>query len=150
MTYDVEQKAQAIALVESGTTPAKAASLLGLGERSVQLWVKDFREISAKEGDLLTPQSVRLAQRAGDLIGVALDYMEEQGPEVAHKSLFVLNAIRGTAIDKVLASKRVDGGHDGTINIYFNTVPIPQRTEENDVIEGELVEPSEPVPASTD
>ena len=102
MTYDVEQKAQAIALVRAGTSATRAASLLGLPERSVQLWVKDFRETSAKEGDpLLNDQSLRIAQRAGELIEVALEHIAEQGPETAHKSLFVLNALRGTGIDKL-------------------------------------------------
>ena len=127
MTYDVEQKAQAIALVQSGTTSSKAAALLGLHERSVQLWVKEFRETSAKEGDpLLNDQSVRIAQRAGELIEVALEHIAEQGPEVAHKSLFVLNAIRGTSIDKMIASKRT-AGETASITINFN-VPTSETT----------------------
>ncbi len=123
MTYDVEQKAQAIALVQSGTTSSKAAALLGLQERSVQLWVKEFRETSAKEGDpLLNEQSVRIAQRAGELIEVALEHIAEQGPETAHKSLFVLNALRGTSVDKMIASKRTVG-ETVPITITFNVPP---------------------------
>ena len=146
MTYDVEQKAQAIALVQSGTTSSKAAALLGLHERSVQLWVKEFRETSAKEGDpLLNDQSVRIAQRAGELIEVALEHIAEQGPEVAHKSLFVLNAIRGTSIDKMIASKRT-AGETASITINFN---VPD--EITPTIEGECREvPSAQLDAPAD
>ncbi len=142
MTYDVEQKAQAIALVQSGTTSSKAATLLGLQERSVQLWVKEFRETSAKEGDpLLNEQSVRIAQRAGELIEVALEHIADQGPETAHKSLFVLNAIRGTGIDKLIASKRT-AGETVPITITFN-VPPAVEAEIREVPPAQLDAPAE-------
>ena len=91
------------------------------------MWAKEFRETSAKEGDpLLNEQSVRIAQRAGELIEVALEHIADQGPETAHKSLFVLNAIRGTSVDKMIASKKTLG-ETASITINFN-VPASETT----------------------
>lgn len=133
MAYDVEQKAQAIALVRTGTSCAKAASLLGLPERSVQLWLREFRETSAKQDDpLLNDQSLRIAERSGELIEIALEHIAEMDPADTHKALFVLNAVRGTSIDKMISSSRKDKV-TVPISITFNTRPaVPDDTDSSD------------------
>ncbi len=125
--YTEEERAQAVALVRSGMSAARASDELGFPERSVQRWVAEYREMSAKEDDpLLTPGTYRIAQRSTELIEAGLEYMAEQGTETAFKSLFVLNAIRGTSIDKLMGAKRAVG-QTGSITINFN-VPTSETT----------------------
>jgi hypothetical protein len=99
--YSTEIKAQALALVRQGETAQNAARILRLPERTVQSWAARLRQIAVEQDDReLLDEDYRLALRSSALIHNAYDTIEESGEE--HKHLISLNAIRGTAIDKII------------------------------------------------
>ncbi len=99
--YSSETKAEVLALVRQGETADRAGAACGVPARTAQLWAKRFREIAAEEGDReIIDEDYRLALRSSQLIHDAYDSIEEEGNAAKH--LIALNAIRGTAIDKLL------------------------------------------------
>ena len=104
--YTEDQKAGALALVRQGKSAEHAAAELGLPSRSVQRWGKRHRETSVEEDDpLLQSESFRLAMRAAELLHTALDQIEDEGNPAKYAA--VLNAIRGTSIDKLLWERKL-------------------------------------------
>ena len=136
--YSVETKAQALALIEWGKPASHVAQEMGLNERTVQLWAKRFREISAKEeDDKLLAEHYRIAEHAFALTHDALDELDEE-PE-KRKYLVPLNIVGNTHVDKIL--KRQEAKHSPVqaqkIQINFISEERPQ--ESPDTIEGEIV-----------
>lgn len=156
--YTVEEKSQAVALVRSGMGAARAAAELGFPERSVQRWVAEYREMSAKEGDpLLTADTYRIVQRSTELLEAGLEYMAEQGPETAFKSLFVLNAIRGTSIDKLMGANRESPSQSNHVyTIVLGNVNVRESprtdaiTDVTETIETEFTETNSPASDTTE
>lgn len=136
MAYTVEEKAGAVALVQTGMSAAKAATELKLPERSVQLWVAEYRELSADDtAPILSTQSYRVAQRAGELIERGLEYMAGQEDEALSKSMFVLNAIRGTALDKLIKKR------EGRMRVILPTIILGKMESTTQIpAQGEVIE----------
>ena len=94
--YDRETKAQALALVASGSTAARTGRELGVNERTVARWVE--RYTSENDSEQWQDDNASVISRSTEILQDGLDQVEELG--IAHKHLIALNAIRGTAIDK--------------------------------------------------
>ena len=114
--YSCETKAEVLALVRQGEPADRAGAACGVPARTAQLWAKRFRQIAAEEGDReIIDEDYRLALRSSQLIHDAYDSIEEEGNAAKH--LIALNAIRGTAIDKLL--KRQPGqASQTTISVF--------------------------------
>ncbi len=142
--YSVETKAQALALIEWGKPASHVAQVLGLNERTVQLWAKRFREISAKEEyDRLLAEHYRIAEHAFALTHDALDELDEE-PE-KRKYLVPLNIVGNTHVDKIFKrqelrekSRQTEAGRAlaDAINRLAN-LSVPERDA---IIEGEVTE----------
>ena len=103
--YSSETKVEVLALVRQGEPADRAGAACGVPARTAQLWARRFREIAAEEGDReIIDEDYRLALRSSQLIHDAYDSIEEEGNAAKH--LIALNAIRGTAIDKLLTRNR--------------------------------------------
>ncbi len=138
--YSVETKAQALALIEWGKPASHVAQEMGLNERTVQLWARRFREISAKEeDDRLLAEHYRIAEHAFALTHDALDELDED-PE-KRKYLVPLNIVGNTHVDKIL--KRQEAKHSPVqaqnIQINFISEERPKELPEEDAVEGEVV-----------
>jgi transposase-like protein len=136
--YDIETKAKALALIEWGKPASHVAQQMGLNERTVQMWAKRFREISAKEeDDRLLAEHYRIAEHAFALTHDALDELDEE-PE-KRKYLVPLNIVGGTHVDKILKRSERPAVAAQNITINFIAQKPPDR-EDPDVVEGEIVE----------
>ena len=138
--YSVETKAQALALIEWGKPASHVAQEMGLNERTVQMWAKRFREISAKEeDDRLLAEHYRIAEHAFALTHDALDELDEE-PE-KRKYLVPLNIVGNTHVDKIL--KRQEAKHSPVqaqnITINFISQERPKELPQEDTVEGEVV-----------
>ena len=131
--YSTETKAEVLALVRQGEPADRAGAACGVPARTAQLWAKRFRQIAAEEGDReIIDEDYRLALRSSQLIHDAYDSIEEEG--TAQKHLIALNAIRGTAIDKLL--KR-DAPRDTERRPFAIIVQIGEKADTPETIEGE-------------
>lgn len=90
-----------------GLSSRAIAGELGIPDRTVAHWMMRWREIAHEEGDReLLDRDYRTAIRADELINDGMDYIaEDTSGERAFKSLIQLNAVRGTAVDKLLRRK---------------------------------------------
>jgi len=116
---------------------------MGLNERTVQLWAKRFREISAKEeDDRLLAEHYRIAEHAFALTHDALDELDEE-PE-KRKYLVPLNIVGNTHVDKIL--KRQESKYQPNVQaqqITINFISEERPQESPDVVEGEVVKDDE-------
>ncbi len=134
--YDVETKAKALALIEWGKPASHVAQEMGLNERTVQLWAKRFREITAKEeDDRLLAEHYRIAEHAFALTHDALDELDEE-PE-KRKYLVPLNIVGNTHVDKIL--KRQEQKYQPNVQAQNITINFISQKPPSDVIEGEVV-----------
>ena len=113
----LETKSRALALMQAGMNPSQVAEKLkGLvSRRTVFRWAGRWRQI--EEGDvepLLKDSNVLIAARADEILHDWLDVLEEldldteRGRKTLLKYGMQLNAIKGTAIDKILAKRHED------------------------------------------
>jgi hypothetical protein len=121
-----ETKARALALMQAGMSTSEVVQKLkGLvSRRTVFRWAGRWREID--EGDvepLLKDSNVLIATRADELLHDWLDVLEnldldtEKGQKTLLKYAMQLNAVRGTAIDKLLAKRHEDSESAGMAGI---------------------------------
>lgn len=112
--YNVDTKAQALALMAQGETAEAAAAALRLPARTVQHWRQRWRQIAAEEDDpKLLEEDYRIALRYSELLHLAADHIgEDESGERAAKSLIAINAVRGTAIDKILRRRESQRPND--------------------------------------
>ena len=136
--YSIETKAQALALIEWDKPASHVAQEMGLNERTVQLWAKRFREISAKEeDDRLLAEHYRIAEHAFALTHDALDELDEE-PE-KRKYLVPLNIVGNTHVDKILKRQEAKHSPVQAQNITINFISEKRPQESPDTIEGEIV-----------
>ncbi len=136
--YSVETKAQALALIEWGKPASHVAQEMGLNERTVQMWAKRFREISAKEeDDRLLAEHYRIADHAFALTHDALDELDEE-PE-KRKYLVPLNIVGNTHVDKILKRQEAKHSPAQAQNIQINFISQERPHESPDTIEGKIV-----------
>ena len=103
-SYSDSDRARVKALMMQGHGSPTIATLTGFPERTVAHWMMRWREIAAQEGDReLLDRDYRVAIRSDELIHDAYDYIaQDETGERAAKNLIALNAVRGTAIDKLI------------------------------------------------
>lgn len=108
--YDDNDRAEVLALMKMGKGPSAIAEATGFPLRTVARLVARWQNVAQEQGDIeLLQRDYRVALRADDKLHDALDYMDDDpSGERAYKAMIALNAIRGTAIDKIL--KRQDEG----------------------------------------
>ena len=110
--YDRETKAQALSLaLQSNAT--SAARELGLSSRTVERWVQHYTADNADNNEWMTENALVIA-RSTALTLDGLDIVESK--READRHLMALNAIRGTAIDKVLKHSAPDAST--AINVF--------------------------------
>ncbi len=148
--YDVETKAQALALVRMGKPAKRVAVELGLPIRTVQTWASEQRQMALEEDDrIIADQDYHLVIRTGELIQDALEELAASDQPL-YKYLVPLNIVRGTPQDKILRRKESKGT---TVHTYGPTLIVSVSREEHEremqAIEGEVVrsddDPGEPV-----
>ena len=104
-TVAPEVKAWAQAFIIGGYPATQVALALGLPARTVQHWSLRWRTMARDEGTLIDGE-YRIAQRAQELTHDILDALtENRYDDPILKFAGQLNYIRGTAADKVLASR---------------------------------------------
>ena len=148
--YDTETKAQALALIEWGKPASHVAQEMGLNERTVQMWAKRFREISAKEeDDRLLAEHYRIAEHAFALTHDALDELDEE-PE-KRKYLVPLNIVGNTHVDKILKRQEPKYATVQAQNIQINFISqSPPDQEDPDTVEGEIAKDGDGSSSSRD
>lgn len=126
--YPIEVRAQAIALYRLKLNCDHVAQELGLEPRTVQRWVRRYRQVSLTEDDAhLVNQDYAIADMAGEQILDAIEHLDTQGPDAKLKLLVPLNIVRGTSIDKII--KRSDTSKGTQIGVFI----ISQGNETVDV-----------------
>lgn len=122
-SYPLEVRARALALYQQELNAERVASILRVEHgdaaptgRTVQLWVKRFREVSAKEDAHLLDEQYRVAARSYELIHDAYDWLEDQPGDIKAKHLFQFNAVGGTAMDKL--HRASNEGHSQQAGVY--------------------------------
>ncbi len=105
--YEVDTKAEALALVRLGK-PAKTAAIeLGLPVRTVQEWAQDARQAALEDKDgTILDQDYHVTVRTGELLSEAIEELAESD-EKKYKYLVPLNIVRGTHLDKILKRKEL-------------------------------------------
>ena len=139
--YDVETKAQALALVRMGKPAKHVAVELGLPVRTVQTWASEQRQMALEEDDrIIADQDYHLVIRTGELIQDALEELAESDQPL-YKYLVPLNIVRGTPQDKILRRKESKGT---TVHTYGPTI-IVTNAQAPDTVTGEVVESPETI-----
>lgn len=114
-----EVKAQALAAVQLGKGTKTGAIEAGVPLRTVQRWRRDMAQRDAEQWQ---PDNVQAIHMSTDLIMDAMQDIKEDGD--AKKHLIALNAIRGTAIDKMQRAQSPDSGTPNVMvvlgNVEFN------------------------------
>ena len=121
-TVAPEVKAWAQAFIIGGYPATQVALALGLPARTVQHWSLRWRTMARDEGTLIDGE-YRIAQRAQELTHDILDALtENRYDDPILKFAGQLNYIRGTAADKVLASR----SREPNTQILIQLVPESQ------------------------
>lgn len=94
--YSAKEVGTALALVQAGAKTKEAAQHVGADPATVRRWVQRMRELNPEEW---VPENVVSIHMATDLIQDGMQAIKQDGDAKSH--LIALNAIRGTAIDKM-------------------------------------------------
>lgn len=102
--YSTDVKAQVLAEVAGGEPMLHVARAHGISERTVRTWCQRFRQIATEQDDReLIDEDYRLALRYSAILHDAADYIQaDESGERAFKAMIASNAIRGTAVDKII------------------------------------------------
>lgn len=140
--YDLDTKAQALALVALGKPAEHVAVELGIPKRTVNAWAQRMRQIAIEQDDkTIYDEDYRIVLRTGEMIHDALDDLAEQPDK--HRFLVPLNIVRGTHIDKIFKRRELAGGppvqEQRNYLIIVNAAPPeePNAPVRGEVIDGE-------------
>jgi len=117
--YTQQDRAEALAAMTLEGIPAERAAIeLGLPPRTVQRWADRWRNVTPEQQEpALKQDDVDLALRYGGILHKAAEYIEQDDTgERAYKSMIASNAVRGTAIDKIMRRQELPHGD------IFNTI----------------------------
>lgn len=118
--YTQQDRAEALAAMTLEGKPAdRVAVELGIPGRTVAHWAQKWREVTPEQSHPAIEQDdVDLALRFAGVLHKAAEYIEQDDTgERAFKSMIASNAVRGTAIDKIL--KRQQGPNTVNVGVFI-------------------------------